>query len=126
LDGRDHKSLVTWQVANGVVRGVLKACRLHWRPHAAALFDQLQRSSLSVQLTIAEGYARGGRRKFDYHLRIAYGSAVETDDLLELEASEHLLPVEEGRDLLTNCQRTQRLLLGMLHWYGRVVPPRTE
>jgi four helix bundle protein len=115
-----------WQVANKVVRRVLKACRLRWRPHAATLFHQLQRSSLSIQLNIAEGYARGGRREFGYHLRVAYGSSVETGDLLELAASEHLLPVEEARDLLINCQRTQRLLLGMLHRYARLAPPRSE
>ena len=56
---RDHKSLVAWQVAHEVARGVLSVSRLRWRPDAAALFGQLQGSSLSIQLNIAEGYALG-------------------------------------------------------------------
>ena len=116
---RDHKSLVAWQVANDVVRGVLRACRLRWRPYAAALFDQLQRSSLSVQLNIAEGYALREHRRFCYHLRVAYGSAVETGDLLELALSERLLAEEEAQAMLSHCHRTQRLLLGLLHRYAR-------
>ncbi len=35
------------------------AARSHWKPHASALFDQLQRAALSVQCNIAEGYALG-------------------------------------------------------------------
>jgi four helix bundle protein len=118
---RDHKSLVAWQVANELVRGVLKACRAWWRPHAGELFHQLQRSSLSVQLNIAEGYALKGRRQFYYHLRVAYGSAVESGDLLELALSERLLPDEEAQALLASCHRAQRLLLGMLHRYGGAI-----
>ena len=46
---------------------------------------RVQRSSLSVQLNIAEGYAFfSDSATWRKHLRIAYGSAVETDDLLDL------------------------------------------
>src|SRR5262249_23384512 len=115
---RDHKSLVAWQVANGVVRGVLGAHRSRRRPQAAALFEQIQRSSLSIQLTIAEGYALKSRRQFGRHLRIAYGSAVETADLLELIRDEGLLSGGEAEDLLAGCRRVQGLLLGLLHRCG--------
>ena len=94
---RDHKSLVAWQVANDVVRGVLRACRFRWRPYAAALFDQLQRSSLSVQLNIAEGYALREHRRFCYHLRVAYGSAVETGDLRSKPLAIALQEIAEGK-----------------------------
>src|SRR5690242_3036568 len=49
-----------------------------------------QRSSLSVQLNIAEGYSLP--RRFRSHLEIAYGSAVETGDLLELALEEGVIP----------------------------------
>ena len=58
--------------------------RTNWKPYAAALFSQLQRASLSVQLNIAEGYAYADSPCFTRHLSIAYGSAVETGDLLEI------------------------------------------
>jgi four helix bundle protein len=121
----DHKSLVAWQLANQVVRGVLSACRSHWKPHAAALLGQLQRSSLSVQLNIAEGYALRKRRQFSYHLRVAYGSAVETGDLLELASAEQLLPEGHAEALLADCRESQRVLLGLLHRYERPIGPRS-
>src|SRR5690349_3421867 len=93
---RDHKSLVAWQVSNQVAREVLRLSRTRWRPSASALFHQLQRASLSVQLNIAEGYALYGSQRFRYHIRIAYGSAVETTELLELAAAERIIPPLES------------------------------
>jgi four helix bundle protein len=55
-----------------------------WHPSLSALIDQLRRAGLSVQLNIAEGHALGGNRQFARHLTIAYGSAIELVDLLDL------------------------------------------
>jgi four helix bundle protein len=76
-----------------VVPGAIGLARDTWKPHAAALFSQLQRASLSVQLNIAEGYAFGESPTYTRHLRIAYGSAVETGELLEVA----LDPVHRSR-----------------------------
>jgi len=65
---RDHKSLVAWQPAHAVVVVVLRCCREYWRPDAAAVFTQLQRSALSVQLNIAEGHALRTAARFRNHL----------------------------------------------------------
>jgi four helix bundle protein len=54
-------------------------------------FAQLQRASLSVQLNIAEGYAFGDSPSFTRHLAIAYGSAVETGELLEVALEAHVI-----------------------------------
>jgi four helix bundle protein len=114
---RDHKSLVAWQVANEVARAVLRMCRAEWKPHAAAVFGQLQRASLSVQLNIAEGHALKTNRALRQHLRIAYGSAVETTELLELALAEKLVSAEALDPALANSRRSERLLLGLLHKY---------
>ena len=55
-----------------------------WHPSRSALIDQVRRAGLSVQLNIAEGHALGGNRQFARHLTIAYGSAIELVDLLDL------------------------------------------
>ena len=51
---RDHKSLLAWQEARKVVQAVFEGSRTCWKPYAAAVFAQLQRACLSVQLNIAE------------------------------------------------------------------------
>ena len=111
-------SLVAWQVANEVARAVLRLCRARWRPHAGALFHQLQRASLSVQLNVAEGYALYRPAGFRYHIRIAYGSAIETTELLELAEVEEVVPLVEIRGLIESAHRSERLLLGLLHKLG--------
>jgi four helix bundle protein len=95
--------------------GVIGLARDNWKPYAAAVFTQLQRAS-SVQLNIAEGYAYAKSPSFTRHLAIAYGSAVETGELLELVLEAGLVPPEVVNPLITKNQRSQRLLLGLLKW----------
>ena len=120
---RDHKTIIAWQVAHEVARAALRSCRTRWKPYAAALFDQLQRSSLSVQLNIAEGYALRAPARFRYHLEVAYGSAVETGELLELALTEEILPEAEVHVMLEKCRLSQYLLLGLLRRYR---PPQSS
>lgn len=97
-----------------MVLGTIELARHSWRPYAAALFSQLQKASLSVQLNIAEGYAFGESPTYTRHLRIAYGSAVEAGELLEIALKAHVVDVDIGTGVLTRNRRSQRLLLGML------------
>lgn len=117
---RDHKSLLAWQRAHSVVRLVRHACRRYWRPHAAAVFAQLDRSALSVQLNISEGYALKSMRRFHNHLVIAYGSAIETIDLLELTLEDRLIPEPMARQGLGWAIEMRGLLLGLLRRYRRL------
>ncbi len=111
---RDHTSLEAWQEAHTVAVGVIRLAKMSWRPYASALFNQLQRASLSVQLNIAEGYTFGPSRTFTKHLGVAYGSAVETGELLQLSIETETLEGDVVADLLNRNRRTQRLLVGML------------
>jgi four helix bundle protein len=68
-------------------------------------FDQLQRAALSVQLNIAEGYALQSSKRFRNHLDIAYASAIETAELLELSANLGLLPPSLIASAVQRCRR---------------------
>jgi len=59
---RNHTSLRAWQEAHAISIEVIRLSKASWKPYAAALFSQLQRASLSVQLNIAEGYTFGIHR----------------------------------------------------------------
>jgi four helix bundle protein len=52
------------------------------------------------------------------HFRIAYASAIETCDLLELLAELDLCGGEATADLIKRCDRSQKLLTGLLKRYG--------
>jgi four helix bundle protein len=111
---RDHTSLRAWQEAHAISIAVIRLVRSSWKPYAAALFSQLQRASLSIQLNIAEGYTFGESPTFTRHLAIAYGSAVETGELLRLAKDAEVVADEPLEVLLVRCRQTERLLLGML------------
>lgn len=111
---RDHTSLRAWQEAHAISIAVIRLARSSWKPYAAALFSQLQRASLSIQLNIAEGYTFGESPTFTRHLAIAYGSAVETGELLRLAKDAEVVGDERLEVLLVRCRQTERLLLGML------------
>jgi four helix bundle protein len=111
---RDHTSLRVWQEAHIISVEVIRLAKSFWKPYAAALFSQLQRSSLSVQLNIAEGYTYGDSPTFTRHLGIAYGSAVETGELLQLAIDAGVLGEEHLKPLLERNQETKQILLGML------------
>jgi four helix bundle protein len=111
---RDHTSLHAWQEARATSIAVIRLCRSSWKPYASALFNQLQRASLSVQLNIAEGYTFGESPTFTRHLGIAYGSAVETGELLRLAIDAEIVEADLMKVLLKRAGRTERLLLGML------------
>jgi hypothetical protein len=81
---RDHTSLLAWREAQSVSLAILAISQTYWKPYAQAVFNQVQRSSISVQTNISEGYSFTNTPSFHRHLRIAYGSAVETGDLLSL------------------------------------------
>jgi four helix bundle protein len=78
------------------------------------LFAQLLRSSLSVQLNIAEGVAFGRSPSYRRHLGIAYGSAVETGELIDLLSEAGVLPPEMVASLREHSSISQRLLVGLL------------
>ncbi len=111
---RDHTSLKAWQEAQWVALAVVGISRDHWKPFLAAIFAQLQKASLSVQLNIAEGYAFTTSPSFLRHLTIAYGSSVETGELLELLRLALVVPEETIVPILDRCHLCQRLVLGLL------------
>jgi four helix bundle protein len=88
--------------------------RSYWKPYAAALFSQLQRASLSVQLNVAEGYTFGDSPTFTRYLGIAYGSAVETGELLQMALEGEIVGKDTLKSLLLRNQEAKRILLGML------------
>lgn len=111
---RDHRSLEAWQSANRVLHYVLDFQEHYWRPAAKCVFEQISRSALSVQINISEGYALRSPGRFRFHLGVAYGSAVETADLLDVLLVRSWAPQGELDEAIANNQRTQALVLGLI------------
>ena len=111
---QSHRSLEAWKAAHVLARAGIRLARDHWRPYASGAFAQLQRATLSAQLNIAEGYARWSRPQFRQFLSIAYGSAVEAGEILELLELEGVIDPAEAKKARAAAGRCQRLLIGLL------------
>jgi four helix bundle protein len=115
---------LAWQRAHTLTKAVIELSTVAWKPQFAAVFSQLQRSSLSIQLNIAEGYAFGDSATLRKHLRIAYGSAVESDDLLSLMSEYDHFDRADMTRALTVCDEAQKLLFGLMKRYGALKEPQ--
>ena len=115
----DHTEMTVWQFSRKVVISVSRICVRDWRPWFAAMFSQVQRSSLSVQLNIAEGYALWYPKQRHRHLRIAYGSAVETVEVLELMRELQAAKSANIDELIDTERRVCRMLVS---WLKRIEP----
>ena len=91
---------------------LVRLSRERWRPWAAALFSQVLRSSLSVQLNIAEGYAFGHVPARVRHYRVAYGSAAETSEICDLLIEAGIVNEEETRGVADALTPESRVVLG--------------
>src|SRR5262249_56810746 len=76
---------------------------------------QLQRAALSVQLNLAEGYTFGDSPTFTRHLGVAYGSAVETGEILRLLSDADIVDPAAIAEVSQRNARSQRLILGLLN-----------
>jgi four helix bundle protein len=117
---RTHKELLAWQRANTVALGVHRYARKHWTNETATVFNQIRRASLSVQLNIAEGFASGRGLRCKNLLRVAYGSAVETTELLEFLIELGGNGIKELHDLQATSRETQALTLRL--WQKTTAP----
>jgi four helix bundle protein len=109
-----YRSLRAWQVAQELSLGTLKATDALASPRVRIVLDQLRRAALSVDINIVEGYALGTVPLFRRHLRIALGSAAESQRLLVIAAQREYLDAETVNRLLKAADETIACLTGLL------------
>lgn len=81
---RDHTDLLVWQLAMDLAVEIYKITADFPREESYAMTSQLRRAAVSISSNIAEGYGRGTTGAYVQFLRIAQGSARETQSLVTL------------------------------------------
>jgi four helix bundle protein len=108
----DHERLDAYRVAEQLDDVVVAICERAPRGYGW-LLDQIQRASGSVALNIAEGIGRSGNDRLQ-HLRIARGSANETDAGAALMERRKLVRPLERAEVKHLASRVVAMLTKML------------
>jgi len=117
-----YRSLGAWQKAHEALLLVMRATDAAYHPRSLTLFNQLRRAASSVEANIVEGYARGTLRYFQYHMRIAFGSAAEAECLGRAARELSYLPEQVVGDLELLLGSVMKALRGLMRRPRR--PPR--
>ena len=107
---KDYKKFEPWQEAHEITVAIFQAAHDHWKPQTAPLFEHLQKAAISVQTNIVQGCALAPR-SFASRLTMAWGSSMETADLLETGMQEGILPGDMAMEALRRSKRCQDLLI---------------
>jgi four helix bundle protein len=88
----------------------LNTPRKHYR-----LIEQLESSSSSVALNIAEGKGRFSKKEFKQFLYISRGSLFETVAMLQILKKKEWLSKPEYTDLYSKAEEINRMLSGLIN-----------
>jgi len=106
-----HERLDAYQTALSLDALVVAVCRRAGRGHGW-LLDQVQRAAGSALLNLVEANGRTGQDRVQ-HLRIARGSALETDAGFALMANRGLLKAGERNRAHGHVDKLTRMLTGL-------------
>ena len=114
-----YRSMIVWQRSHDLVLCALKETDKAYHPRSRALFDQLRRAAISVECNLVEGYALGTPPLFRRHLRIAIGSAAETECLVRTAAEMGYLTQERTNEMAALLDEILALLFALIRRVSR-------
>lgn len=114
-----YRSMIVWQRSHDLVLCALKETDKAYHPRSRALFDQLRRAAISVECNLVEGYALGTAPLFRRHLRIAIGSAAETESLVRTAAEMGYLTQDRTNKMAALLDEILALLFTLIRRVSR-------
>src|SRR5215218_5755355 len=108
----DFKNLRVWQEAHQLTLDTIRACEEITGNIGTLVRNQWVRSTMSIPSNIAEGSAKRSDREFARFVRIAAGSAAESENHLILANDLGLIEPEEYKVLDKRTQDVQKMLSG--------------
>ena len=114
-----YRSMIVWQRSHDLVLCALKETDKAYHPRSRSLFDQLRRAAISVECNLVEGYALGTPPLFRRHLRIAIGSAAETESLVRTAAEMGYLTQDRTNNMAALLDEILALLFTLIRRVSR-------
>ncbi len=108
-----YQQLDAWHLADDLAVDVYRLTR-RLPAETRDLSSQIFRAAISAPANIAEGYGRASHKEFQQFLVVAHASLYEVGYFLHFLRRIEMLPAEKYMVLAANCQRTSRVLFGLM------------
>ncbi len=109
----NFKNLEVWKKSRAFVADIYVVSAAFPNDEKFGLVSQIRRAAVSVSLNISEGSGRGTNKDFIRFLDIAYGSALEVENLIYLCFDLQLLSEEKSDKLIEKVNEIQRMINGL-------------
>jgi four helix bundle protein len=107
--------LIVWQKAHALALKVIKIAESTDRSYTRdIIIKQLIRATTSIGANIAEGYGRHEGKEYKQFLQIAYGSANEVDNWLNILKDAGLIPSGTVEALIAENEEILKILNTMI------------
>ncbi|MGD0795046.1 MAG: four helix bundle protein [Dehalococcoidales bacterium] len=111
----NYKELIVWQKAHGMALKTIRATDGVKKSYAGEIaVKQLLRAATSIGANIAEGYGRSGGKEYARFLQIAYGSANEVDNWLNVMRDARLMEPDIFAELVKDNEEILKILAAMM------------
>jgi four helix bundle protein len=114
-----HRDLHAWKMARELADRIASLADRGAFKRDLALTDQILRSSRSIPANIAEGFGRYAAADFARFLRIARGSALETQEYVHEARTRAMITPADADDLDTLCRRTVGSIVPLIRSLGK-------
>ena len=111
----NYKQLIVWQKAHALTLKTIRTIDHVNRSYSGEIVTkQLLRAVTSIGANIAEGYGRNEGKEYVRFLQIAYGSANEVDNWLNVFRDSGLMPNEIASEMLYDNEEILKMLSTMI------------
>ena len=110
-----YKDLIVWQKSHSLSLKTLLALKSIQSSYEVEILSrQLIRAVTSIGANIAEGYGRYEGKEYSRFLRIAYGSASETDNWINLLRDSGSMPPDIAAGLIKDNEEILKILAAII------------
>ena len=114
LSKHDFKELKVWQKCRVFTKDLYSLSYSFPNDEKFGITNQVRRATVSISNNIAEGAGRNSKKEFKQFLHIAYGSAVEVENMLILVSDLNFVKPETITPLYNDLMEIQKMLFGLI------------
>lgn len=112
---KSYRDLIAWQKGISLVTDVYRLSSKMPEAEKFGLVSQITRAAVSIPANIAEGWGRETPKNFLQFLRVARGSAMEVDTLLEIAHNTRMISGDEYNLTLAKVTEVSKIIQGLIN-----------